>query len=199
MRNAKRRRRKKKVSLIQLEHRDITEFREIVHDSQDRICPICNLEIDYKDTTLDHQHPLNKSEPIGHNGSGLVRGTICRICNSAEGKIWNNFKRSGLMNKQMDKNHIKARAKWLRNLADYYESGVIKNEDGEAFVHPTEKPPMATMGKQLFNKLNKLYKAKYPNRKPLEVPKSIGKRGKNKGKWKITAKWEALLDEFQLS
>ena len=202
---ATRRRKKRRIKTIkkqyiQLTANDVKDFRETIHDLQDMICPVCGEETEHNNTTLDHQHKLSASEPIGKNGAGLIRGVLCRQCNSYEGKIWNIYRRLGFHKRYMYKElgPISARAEMLRKFADYYESGYIENEDGDQFIHHTEKPKADMMGKQLFNKLNKLYKLKYPRRKPLEVPKSIKKRGKYKGKWAITEKWQRLLAEFDL-
>lgn len=186
----RRRKKKTKKQYIQLEAKDITSFREAIHDEQGKICPICKHFIEHKDTTLDHQHKLNKAQAIGEDGAGLIRGVLCRVCNTYEGKIWNNFVRLGFHKKGI------GRAEFLRSLADYYDSGTYD------YIHPTEKPKLAKIGKRVFNRINKAYKLKYPNRKPLEIPKSaVIKKGVKKGEigmWKITARWEALIREFNI-
>ena len=182
--------RKTQRKLIQLEANQTSEFRKRIHEQQGMICPICKQYTEHIDTTLDHQHKLRKSETIGNNGAGLIRGVLCRACNTYEGKIWNNFTRLGFHKKGI------GRAEFLRNLADYYDRGTYN------YIHPSEKPKSATMGIRLFNRINKAYKVKYPNRKELEIPKSaIIRKGVRKGqigKWKITKKWENLIKEFDI-
>jgi len=195
-----RKRRKKKTikkNYIQLEVGQIPEFRKAIHIEQNMICPICESYTEHKDTTLDHQHKLNQSEPLGKNGAGCLRGTLCRLCNTFEGRIWNNFTRLGF-HKRVPKgaNPIEYRVKLLRNLADYLESGTYN------YIHPSEKPKLSKMGKMIFNRINKAYKLKYPNRKPLEIPKSaIIRKGAKKGQvgmWKITKRWEDLINELNI-
>ena len=194
---SRRRKRKIKKQFIQLEAKETTSFREAIHEQQDMVCPICGEYTEHKDTTLDHQHKLRKAQPIGKDGAGMIRGVLCRVCNTYEGKIWNNFVRLGFHKKvPKGKSHIEYRADWLRSLADYYDSGCYD------YIHPTEKPKLAKMGKMVFNRINKAYKLKYPNRKELEIPKSaIIRKGVKKGQvgmWKITARWEQLINEFDI-
>ena len=187
---ARHKKRKIKKTYIQLEAKDTTSFREAIHDEQDKICPICKHFTEHKDTTLDHQHKLRKSEPIGKDGAGLIRGVLCRVCNTYEGKIWNNFVRLGFHKKGI------GRAEFLRNLADFYDSGTYD------YIHPTEKPKIGTMGVMILNRINKAHKLKYPNRKLYEIPKSAyirkGVKKGQVGKWKITARWEELIKEFNV-
>ena len=51
-----------------------------------------------------------------------------------------------------------------------------------------EKPKPKKLGKRLFNKIAKLYKEEYPNRKPLEYPKS----------GKLTKKFTDLVNGYNL-
>ena len=68
----------------------------------------------------------------------------------------------------------------LRSLADYLE------REPTEYIHPREIPKEPKIGKREFTKLNKYYKGKYPNRKPLEYPSS--------GKWTNVLK--ELADEI---
>lgn len=52
-----------------------------------------------------------------------------------------------------------------------------------------EKPKPKKLGKRLFNKIAKLYKEEYSNRKPLEYPKS----------GKLTKKITELADRYNLT
>jgi len=178
-----------KYPLYQMSNKDIKEVRELLYEEQKGICPICEYKIDKSIAVLDHLHK-EKGQVNGEDGAGAIRQMLCFQCNSLDGKLLKQFQRSGL------KKYIKF-DHWVENYLRYIRKKpkLIK---GKLYIHPTEKEDDLYMGKQLFNKLNKLYKEKYPNRKPLEVPKSIKTRGKFRGKWKITKKWEDLLKEFNL-
>ena len=144
--------------LIQLETREIKEFREKLNKVQKNICPITKKPIQIGNHVLDHQH-MTKKEVLGENGAGLIRGVLDFRANSWEGKVVNSFKRYGL-NKEVDL--IDA----LRNLAEYLE------QDNLPYIHPNEKPKVKKLLKRPFNKIKKMYSEKYPKRKVLEYPKS---------------------------
>jgi hypothetical protein len=147
-----------KNELRQLESKDLKPYREKLALEQELVCPICKNKRELKDFVVDHQHKT-KSEKNGMNGAGLVRGVICFMCNSTEGRMLSYFKRSGL-NKDTDF------SQYLRALADYLDQGTTN------LIHPTEKEKVKPLMKRPFNKIKKLYEAKYPKRKSLEYPKS---------------------------
>ena len=144
--------------LIQLETKEIKEFREKLNKAQKNICPITKKPIQIGNHVLDHQH-MTKKEVLGENGAGLIRGVLDFRANSWEGKVVNSFKRYGL-NKEVDL--IDA----LRNLAEYLE------QDNLPYIHPNEKIKPKKLLKRPFNKIKKMYSEKYPKRKVLEYPKS---------------------------
>lgn len=74
----------KKGKYLQLNHQDIAKVRNRLWKEQDYKCAICQLQIPAKQTALDHKHRKRRSDPIGLNGGGLVRGVLCRGCNIIE-------------------------------------------------------------------------------------------------------------------
>ena len=148
------------MNLIQLEQKELREFKRKLHEKQNNVCPLLNVERPLDGMVVDHKHKL-KANPAGPDGDGLVRGAIDRFANALEGKITNNWKRMGL-GKYTDL------PTYLRNLADYLENPPCEQK----YIHPTEKPKVKKLGKRNFNKIAKLYKVDYPRRKALEYPKS---------------------------
>ena len=128
--------------LKQLMHKEIPEVREHILSIQEGKCALCGDNIqENSGASLDHQH-RTKSEEIGLNGGGLIRGVLCRGCNVFEGKIWNNSKRYGLHDNLSE---------WLRGLADYLDM------ENYPMIHPSEKPKESKLSKRNFNRVKKLY------------------------------------------
>jgi len=146
------------MEIVQLEQKDLKEFRETLANEQELVCPICKHKRDLSDFVVDHQHKT-KGEKNGENGAGMVRGVICFMCNSTEGRMLSYFKRSGL---NKDTSFID----YLRGLADYLDKPTTN------YIHPSEKPKERRLMKRPFNKVKKIHDALYPRRKPLEYPKS---------------------------
>jgi len=161
---------------VQLKTSEVASIRKKLHEEQGMVCPVCNEEISHELTTLDHQHKLFKDQPLLENGAGLVRGVLCRNCNSFEGRVFSNYRRQGLHKIEASLSDL------LRNLADYLD------KENLPLIHPTERPKADKMGKRRFNQLNKEYCKKNPSRKPLEYPKS----------GKITEKLAKLLENYNL-
>lgn len=128
---------------IQLKTKDIPKYRDKIIKEQKGLCAICKKVLPKTGggVSLDHQHK-RKSDEIGLNGGGLIRGVLCRDCNVFEGKIWNNSKRYG---------KFKTLPQFLRNLADYLE------KDNYPYIHPKEAPPIKKVSKRQYNKLVKAY------------------------------------------
>jgi len=157
----------------QLKQKELKDLREKLYAEQKGICPLCKTKIRLDEAVIDHQHKTLKEE-IGADGAGLVRGVLCHRCNTVEGGMINKFRRYGI--------YLKDYTQFLRNLADYLDQEPLP------YIHPTEAPKIPKLGKRDFNKLLKLYKAKYPRRKKgLTYPKS----------GKLTKKWIDLLEEFK--
>ena len=146
------------MKLVQMEQKDLKPFRESKALEQRLVCPICERERLLQEFVVDHQHKT-KTERNGIDGAGMVRGVICFMCNSTEGRMLSYFKRSGL-NKQV------SFSDYLRGLADYLERPTTN------LIHPNEKPKEKKLMKRSFNKIKKFHDAKFPKRKGLEYPKS---------------------------
>jgi hypothetical protein len=145
---------------IEIKVKDIKNIRDGILLSQEGRCAICSKKItDNTGISLDHQH-RKKSDVIGEDGGGLIRGVLCRSCNVLEGKIWNAMRRF------LQPENVQDRINWLENLVQYYKT------PNTNFIHPNELPKEPKIGVREFNKINKYYQKIYPNRKPLEYPKS---------------------------
>jgi len=90
----------------------------------------------------------------------LIRGVLCKQCNSWEGKTSNAFKRYGLRNKGVTLPFV------LRNLADYLSNPAFE------FIHPTEQPKIPKVSKRNYNILSKLYAQENRRKKFPSYPKS---------------------------
>ncbi len=167
--------------MIQLEQKEIKGLKEKWHNEQGEICPLLKQYIPLDKMVLDHQHKL-KAELPDETGKGLCRGAIQFQANALEGKITNAFKRLGL-----DK-YITL-VEFLRNMADYLEHNKI--QEGEHYIHPTEKPRKPILMKSSYNKLVKLIDGKQ------KIPEYRGKRGNyTKGLEKLYVKYN-LEPEFK--
>ena len=143
-----------------LERKNLKEFRLDLLKKQDFICPLCNTIIKEEDAALDHDHI-----------TGHIRGVLHLTCNAYEGVIQHKFRRSGV-------HKLTDIITYLENLIKYWNKDYSMN-----FLHPSEKPKEPKIGKREFKKLAKLYSELYPNRKPLEYPKS--------------KKWTKMLKEMK--
>ena len=164
----------KHENLKQLKSKDKEHYRNQILKEQDGKCSICNQKItEETGISLDHQHKL-KSETIGEDGAGLIRGILCRSCNVWEGRIWNNTQR------YKQSKSVQERIDLLESLIKYYKSGTYN------LIHPNEKPKQPEVSKRNFNKLNKLYngKKKFP-----VFPKS----------GKLTKQLEKLFKDYNIS
>jgi len=135
--------------LIQLKTKDIRGLKEKLHKEQNGICPLLGLPFPPEDMALDHKHKL-KSDPAGPNGDGLVRGAIHKFANAIEGKITNNWKRTGLGYTDADL------PTYLRNLADYLENPPCE----QIYIHPSESPRKLKIKKSCYNTLVKVINGK---------------------------------------
>ena len=172
-----------KKDLIQLEVKDLFVLREKLHKEQNSICPILKKKFPVDIMVVDHKHKRSNSK-IGKDNGGLIRGVIHRQVNAFEGKVSKNFVRCGLLSLGFNLPEV------LRALADYYEREALP------YIHPTEKPKLKTLGKQIFNKIKKEYAIKYPKRKPLEYPQMRGVK-KNKPPL-LTERWINLMNELNI-
>lgn len=131
--------------LIQLKGKDLLELKRRLHEEQGGVCPLLEKEFPLEDMVIDHKHK-KKADPAGPNGDGLVRGAINRFANVIEGKITNNWKRTGLEYTDADL------PTFLRNLADYLENPPCE----QIYIHPSEAPRHRKLKKSSYNRLVKV-------------------------------------------
>lgn len=160
----------------QLKSSDIKEVRTELLKEQNFKCKLCNKEIKENDKiALDHQH-MTKSEIVGEDGAGLVRGVLCLACNCMEGKVWNNAQR------YIQADSVQDRIDFLEKLIIYYKKDNLK------LIHPNEKPKEKAVSKRNYNKLKKSYILSNKKRKFPEYPKSE----------KLTKVLSLLFNEFDI-
>ena len=148
------------MEFIQLEQKDLQDFKQKLHESQQNICPILKMYFPAEQMAVDHKHK-RKDDTIGIDGNGLVRGVIMKDANRFEGKVLSYFIRYGLAK------YIDLPA-YLRNLADYIENPPCEQK----YIHPSEKEKIKKLGKRVFNKIKKEYSLRNPKKKELEYPAS---------------------------
>lgn len=166
--------------LRQLKNSELKEVREEILKEQNGLCAICGKQITEKTgVALDHQHRFKK-EIVGEDGAGLVRGVLCRSCNTEDGKIWNS------MNRYIQPKNVQERIEFLENLISYYK------KTNYNLIHPNEKPKELDVSKKNYNKLKKLYlkdfEQKKKKRKFPEYPKSK----------KLTKILKKLFEEYNI-
>ncbi|MCK5535524.1 MAG: hypothetical protein KAI79_01790, partial [Bacteroidales bacterium] len=158
---------------------DIKPTRDKILIEQNNRCAICTEEItENSGSSLDHQHKL-KSEEIGIDGAGLIRGVLCRNCNVYEGKIWNNSTRYGRGKS------VAERIQWLEQLIEYYKKGTYD------LIHPSEIPKAKKLMKSSYNKLKKIFEYK-------QVSNSVAMFPIYPKSGKLTKKLEKLFIKYDL-
>lgn len=150
-----------------MSQKDIKALKERLWLENGKICPLLGVSVDLDKMVLDHIHKL-KSEDASEQ-KGTIRNAIEFRANAIEGKITNNWKR--YFGADESKHPIDLPT-FLRNLADYLDDGAYKDSEGNFYIHPNEVKKEPKLSKRTFNKIAKLYKEEYPNRKPLTYPKS---------------------------
>jgi hypothetical protein len=163
----------KKTKPKELTGLDLSNFRKKIHIKQRGICPILKKEFPVESMVVDHLHKKH-AKLLKLPNSGQIRGVIHRQANSFEGKIANVLIRLGLHKFNISLPDL------LRNTANYLE------REPYPYLHPSEKPKAKELSKNSFNLLKKLVLLNYPNRKPLEYPKS----------GKLTKKLKEYYEEF---
>lgn len=134
----------------QLKSSEIASLRNWILKKQKGRCWICG-QIP-KIACLDHHHKKRVK------GTGRIRGVLCSACNIFIAKSENNAIRYGVQQDQLPNR--------LRKFADYLEKKQYN------YIHPSEAPKVPKLKKNSFKKIQKLYSTEFPNRKPLEYPKS---------------------------
>lgn len=135
-----------------ISQKDLGELRNQLLTRQCNRCAICQVELgdDKTNQHVDHQHCF-KSEELGVNGAGLIRGVLCRNCNALEGKIWNNTHRYGVTESD---DPVGSRVKFLESLILYYKENY---QHCTKVLHPSEKR-IEKLQKSQYNSLLKWYK-----------------------------------------
>ena len=147
------------MNYIQLKTSDIKTIKRELLEKQGFKDAITGKDLDEEHSVLDHQHKLRKSQPIGEDGAGLVRGVLDRQVNVAEGKICNALRRyCGICT-------VQERIDFLERLVYYYR--MYKT----SYIHPSEKPSEPKVSKRLYNQKKKVYETMF-NRKFPDYPKS---------------------------
>jgi len=168
------------MAYIELKPKDIKILKEKLHKLNNEVCPLLGIPIPLDSMALDHIHKL-KSESYADD-KGTIRNAIEFRANALEGKITNNWKRYYGAD---ESKHPTDLPTFLRNLADYLEAGAYCDE-GNYYIHPSEVPKAPKIKKSSYNKMIKLFKAKYPNKKVPAYPKSR----------KLTKQMDKLFSEF---
>ena len=131
-----------------LKHKDIKPLREQLWEENDYCCPICKRPVDSSEIALDHSHD-----------TGLIRNTICKKCNQAEGYFKARWIRLGLKQEGVD-------------LADLLISmGEYLKEDHLPLIHPSEVQKNPKLMKSSYNQLER--EIKRLNQfldKPIKIP-----------------------------
>lgn len=166
-------------NLIQLTAASAKELRQKLYAEQQGICPLLGIWIPEDEAALDHKHK-RKSDPVGPNGDGLVRGCLSFRSNSLEGKITNAWKRQ--FGYDATKHPITL-PNFLRNLANYLENPPCE----QIYVHPTEKLKAPKLQASMFNLVKRYWKELYPKRRLPKFPKS----------GKLTEEFKGYIEQFQ--
>lgn len=110
---------------MKLKYRDLPKIKKQIVYNQDGLCPICKRQLDTlknRDICLDHNHK-----------TGIIRGVLCRGCNSMEGKVYRAFVRVGLQNQKV--NYFN----FLIGLTNYYMEYELLQVKGTKYIHPKFK------------------------------------------------------------
>lgn len=162
----------------------ISQIRSRLLESQGFKCAICEKDLDPKDTgncNVDHQH-LFKSEELGVNGNGLIRGVLCRDCNALEGKIWNAIHR--FHSERVLGNPVEGRKDIIKRILGYWENNF---QSEERILHPKEKR-IERIGKSEYNRIFKFYKT---------LPSSYKKNGDLKDFPRFSGQWTQKLRDLK--
>ena len=147
------------MKLISLNWTQLKKLRKEWWIKQNKKCAVLDKEIPYENATLDHKH-RKKSEKVGEDGKGLLRGVLDFRVNQLEGKVRYWYIR-------YDLERVIKLPELLRNLAEYLE----KSPMPQKYIHPSEREFEKIM-KREYNELKKKYFKKHPNRKAFpEFPK----------------------------
>jgi hypothetical protein len=169
--------------LIEMKQKDIKPLKEKLWNLNDYKCPLLGIEIPLDKMVLDHIHKLKSEEPSEQKGT--IRNALEFRANAMEGKIVNNWRR--YFGADEDQHPISL-PDFLRNLADYLETGAYVDEDNNYYIHPSEVEKPKKLSKRNYNKLKKLYDATNRRKKFPDFPKS----------GKLTVALKVLFEEFNI-
>ena len=185
-----------KPLFIQLNGDTARELRKDLYDRLHGFCPVLQIPIPFEQIVLDHKHK-RKTDPIGPNGGGLVRGPLDFRVNSLEGIFLKKFKKSGLLG-------LIKYSDLLRGIAEYVDNPICP----QYYIYPSEKPPADKLSKRDFDLICKWYRFAYPKRKKqpqyppsgikikrVSVPGKSGKVERRAYKAKLSPKWIKMLDQ----
>lgn len=144
----------------EMKTKDIKPLKEIIWEGNSRKCPVLDIEIPLEKMVLDHAHKRNDEEYS--ETKGIIRTALDFRVNATLGKLENSLVRTGL-----NKSPGFDIGTFLRNAADYFESGAYRDNEGNMFVHPNEVRRDPDVSKRNYKRLKKLYfgednKAKFP-------------------------------------
>ena len=142
----------------EMKQSEIKPLKEKLWLANNKCCPVLNKPIVLEKMVLDHAHKALSDEYSPEKG--VIREALDFRTNAVLGKLENSLKRTGLTNEPGF-----SIGDFLRNAADYFESGSYQDENGAYYVHPKEVHKEPKLKKMSYNKLKKVYngKAKFPN------------------------------------
>ena len=147
----------KHPKLLQLKSKDVRPLREYIFQKQGNRCFICGCT-DATQMTLDHQHKRKFQDYL--EGAGQIRGTLCRACNSVEGKFINSCKRYKINNPKL----------FLKNLLLYYNRGTYN------VIHYSEKKQLPKISKKQYNLLQQKLTSNALKIPPLNKKRTLTKK-----------------------
>ncbi len=178
----------------QIQKEEVKKIRKFFHKKMNKgVCPVLKMSYQHEEMVVDHAHTANANNLGKKEEAGLIRGVIHRQANTMEGKITNFFIRCGLHKMSI------TLPNFLRNLADFIEEPPMIYLK---YIHPSEKGKSKNLKKTSINKLKKMYRNRYPNRKIPSV--LIYKTKKTKlgnikdREKKLTVGLERLFNEFKI-
>lgn len=98
-----------------LARQQVKDYRELTLQQQNNKCALCGLDLELKDTVLDHNHK-----------TGYIRGALHRFCNTYLGALENNIARNKITPEQLEG--------IMRNAIQYINSS-------HNILHPTYRTP----------------------------------------------------------
>ncbi len=154
---------------FQLSGKHISILRGKLLTAQGNKCLICEVHLSSNDgaACLDHHHQKK------NKGTGLIRGVLCRTCNSLVAKNENNATRFRIEQARLPN--------ILRKIAGYLEKPQYP------YLHPSEKPKIKKLKKDSYNRLIKAMKLGKEKKIPVYPPSG-----------KVTVLLESMYKKYNL-